>query len=228
MGRTKTDNLIIQKQNQNDLRTLEQQFVDSKVGEMQQYIEKQKENIVQQLIEYKEKHTVESKWDKYGDPIAYEVQINPMVINNYFFKSICPISAVEPMYNAEKLGLVFDYYMYLISEVNDKIGNYPSSLTSFCKLAGITLNTLRSYRSSDDLNMRIIAEKIYDQVGDENITMSQMGITKERSTMFQLRSQNEITEAQRPTVSINFNEQINTEQIEDRIKKYQSLAAKKK
>ena len=132
------------------------------------------------------------------------------------------------MYNAEKLGLVFDYYMYLISEVNDKIGNYPSSLTSFCKLAGITLNTLRSYRSSDDLNMRIIAEKIYDQVGDENITMSQMGITKERSTMFKLRSQNEITEAQRPTVSINFNEQINTEQIEDRIKKYQSLAAKKK
>ena len=228
MGRTKTDNLIIQKQNQNDLRTLEQQFVDSKVGEMQQYIEKQKENIVQQLIEYKEKHTVESKWDKYGDPIAYKVQINPMVINNYFFKSICPISSVEPMYNAEKLGLVFDYYMYLISEVNDKIGNYPSSLTSFCKLAGITLNTLRSYRSSDDLNMRIIAEKIYDQVGDENITMSQMGITKERSTMFKLRSQNEITEAQRPTVSINFNEQINTEQIEDRIKKYQSLAAKKK
>ena len=76
--------------------------------------------------------------------------------------------------------------------------------------------------------MRIIAEKIYDQVGDENITMSQMGITKERSTMFKLRSQNEITEAQRPTVSINFNEQINTEQIEDRIKKYQSLAAKKK
>lgn len=228
MGRTKTDNLIIQKQNQNDLRTLEQQFVDSKVGEMQQYIEKQKENIVQQLIEYKEKHTVESKWDKYGDPIAFEVRINPMVISNYFFKSICPISSVEPMYNAEKLGLVFDYYMYLISEVNDKIGNYPSSLTSFCKLAGITLNTLRSYRSSDDLNMRIIAEKIYDQVGDENITMSQMGITKERSTMFKLRSQNEITEAQRPTVSINFSEQINTEQIEDRIKKYQSLAAKKK
>ena len=228
MGRTKTDNLIIQKQNQNDLRTLEQQFVDSKVGDMQQYIEKQKENIVQQLIEYKEKHTVESKWDKYGDPIAYEVQINPMVINNYFFKSICPISSVEPMYNAEKLGVVFDYYMYLMAEVNDKIGNYPSSLTSFCKLAGITLNTLRQYRNSDDLNMRIIAEKIYDQVGDENITMSQMGIAKERSTMFKLRSQNELTEAQRPIVNINFSEQIDTEQIEDRIKKYKSFADKKK
>ena len=226
--RTKENNAIIKKQNQNDLRQLEQDFVDAKIEQMQDYIENRKQEITKQLVEFGESHRQPTKWDKDGIPIEYGVMLKPVVINNYFFKSICPIGSVEPMYNAEKLSLVFDYYNYILAEINDKLGDYPSSLTSFCKLSGITTNTLRNYRASDDLNMRIIVDKIYDQVGDDNITMGQLGITKERTTMFKLRSQNEITEAERPSVNINITEKVDTKAIEDRISKYSKLIDKKK
>lgn len=228
MTKTKENNLVIQKENQNDLRQLEQDFVDAKIEQMQEYIEKQKVEITKQLVEFGKEHTRPTKWDKDGIPIEYGVMLKPVVINNYFFKSICPIGSVEPIYNAEKLSLVFDYYMYLVAEINDKLDDYPSSLTSFCKLAGITSGTLRNYRNSDDLNMRIIVDKIYDQIGDENLTMGQMGMVKERTTLFKLRSQNELTEAERPNVNINITEKVDTKAIEDRISKYSKLIDKKK
>lgn len=223
----KEKNKEIQKKNQNDLRDLEQFYNTNKVEEMLKKIEEKKQELVEDMIKYAEKNNVPCKWDKDGYPLEYKVKINPLVITNYFFKPITPISSQEPMYNAEKLGMVFDYYCDILAEVNDKIGNFPSSLTSFCKLAGITLNTLRLYRNSDDLNMRIIVEKIYDQIGDENITMSQMGIVSERSTIFKMKSQNEIVEKQQPTVHISITEKPDYEQIEERLKKYKQFANKK-
>lgn len=224
----KENNKNIQINNKNALRSLEQSFVDAKIEEMNSKIEDKKKEIVNELIEYQNTHTVATKYDKNGEAIEWGVKLNPLVVNNYFFKSICPISSSEPIYNAEKLGLVFDYYCYILAEVNDKLGNYPSSLTSFCKLAGISSSTLRTYRNSDDLNMRIIVEKIYDQIGDENLTLGQLGIAKERTTLFKLRSQNELTEAERPQVKITINDQVPTEQILGRIDKYKNFIDKKK
>lgn len=179
------------------------------------------------MIQYANEHTVPCEWDKEGNPTSYKVKINPLVITNYFFKSITPITSQEPIYNAEKLGMVFDYYCDILANVNDKIGDFPSSLTSFCKLAGITLNTLRQYKNSTDYNMRVVAEKIYDQIGDENITMSQMGIVKERTTMFKMKSQNELVEKQQPNININITEKPDMERIEERIGKYKQFASKK-
>lgn len=223
----KEKNLDIQKQNQNELRDLEQLFTGEKLDVVLAEVEKKKKEIVNEMIEYANTHKFPSKFNRDGDPIEYRVKNNPLVINNYFFKPIVPIGSVEPEYNAEKLALVFDFYCDLISEVNDKIGNFPSSLTSFCKMAGITLNTLRTYRNSTDLNMRIITEKIYDQIGDTNITMSQLGMTKEKSTIFKLKSQNEIVEKVQPNVNINIVETPDMDQIENRINKYKVFAGKK-
>lgn len=223
----KEKNLDIQKQNQNELRDLEQLFTGEKLDVVLAEVEKKKKEIVDEMIEYANTHKFPSKFTRDGVPIEYSVKNNPLVISNYFFKPIVPIGSVEPEYNAEKLALVFDFYCDLISEVNDKIGDFPSSLTSFCKIAGITLNTLRTYRNSTDLNMRIITEKIYDQIGDTNITMSQLGMTKEKSTIFKLKSQNEIVEKVQPNVNINIVETPDMDQIENRINKYKVFAGKK-
>lgn len=225
--KNKEKNREVQLSNQNKLRELEQNYIDDKIKEMPKYIEKQKTQIVKEIIEYAETHKKPVKWNKDGIPIGEKIEINPLVINNYFFKSIVPITSQEPQYNAEKLGMVFDYYCEILAEVNDRIGNFPSSLTSFCKLAGITLTTLRNYRNSSDYSLRIVAEKIYDQIGDENITMSQMGVVRERSTIFKMKAQNEIVEKEQPKVSINITEQPNMERIEERINKYKMFASKK-
>jgi len=224
----KEENLEIQKAAQNELRDLEQFYTEGKVDNMLAAIDKKKEELVAEMVEYANKRTKPCKWDKEGVPIDYKVDMNPLVINNYFFKSIIPIQNQEPQYNAEKLALVFDYYCDILAEVNDKIGYFPSSLTSFCKLAGITSYTLKTYRNSSDLNMRIIAEKIYDQIGDENITMSQLGVVRERTTLFKMKAQNELVEKEQPRVNINITEKPDMERITERLSKYKMYAEKKK
>ena len=227
MKKKKNENYEIEVANRNDLRDLEQSFINDKVSNMMTAVEAKKEELVKEMILYAEKNTKPCKWNKEGDPIAYKTIVNPLIINNYFFKPIIPITSQEPIYNAEKLGMVFDYYCDLLAEVNDKIGYFPSSLTSFCKLAGITLATLRNYRYSDDLSMRIVVEKIYDQISDENITLSQLGNVRERSTIFKLKSQNELVEKEQPKVSINITEKPDYDRIQERLNKYKNFANKK-
>lgn len=223
----KEKNLQIQTSNQNKLRELEQMYVENKIDTMFDDIEKKKQELVADMIKYANEHTKPVKWNKDGVPIGEKIEINPLVINNYFFKSIVPITSQEPQYNAEKLGMVFDYYCEILAEINNKIGNFPSSLTSFCKLAGITLVTLRNYRNSSDYSLRVVAEKIYDQIGDENMTMSQMGVVRERTTIFKMKAQNEIVEKEQPKVNINITEKPDMERIEERLNKYKMFANKK-
>lgn len=229
MGRLKVDNFEVEKANQNKLREIEQFYVENKVDTLFTQIEQRKKELVNKMEEYALKHEKPIKWDSEGFPIEYSKESNPLVINNYFFKSIVPIGCQEPMYNAEKLAMVFDYYCDILAEVNDRIGDFPSSLTSFCKLAGITMNTLRSYRNSDDYNMRVIVEKIYDQIGDENITMAQMGRAREKTTIFKMKAQNEIVEKTQPNVNVNIKTvDVDLNKINERIEKYKDFAKKVK
>ncbi len=225
--KNKEKNREIQLSNQNKLRELEQMYVENKIDKMFENIEAKKQELIQGMIEYAKNHEKECKWTKDGDPIDWKVEINPLVINNYFFKSIVPITSQEPQYNAEKLGMVFDYYCEILAEINDKIGNFPSSLTLFCKFAGITLYTLKKYKNSDDYSMRVVTEKIYDQIGDENITMSQMGVVRERTTLFKMKSQNEMVEKAQPQVKVNVNAEIDLDRINKNLDKYKRFAIKK-
>ena len=183
--------------------------------------------MVDKMIEYAKENDKPVKFDKDGNAVAWAVDVKPVVINNYFFKSIVPFGVSVPLYNAEKLWMVYDYYMELISEVNYHIGDFPPTLTGFCKLAGITLYNLKEYKSSADLDLRTVAEKIYDEIGDNNLTMSQMGKTRERSTLFRLKSQNEMVEKSQPNVNITFKEVVNTDKINANLEKYKNLLDKK-
>jgi len=214
---------------QNEVRKLEEFYVNGVVNDLLPKIKEKKEELVNGMIEYAKNHEVECKWTKDGDPIDWKIVINPIVITNSFFKPIIPITSQEPIYNAETLGVVFDYYNELLAEVNDKIGNFPSSLTLFCKFAGITMYTLKKYKNSDDYSMRVVAEKIYDQIGDENITMSQMGVVRERTTLFKLKSQNEMVEKAQPNVNINANiVDVDFDRIQERLAKYSQYSNKRK
>lgn len=212
---------------QNDIRKLEEIYVNGNFELMMQDIDKKKQELVENMVEYAKNHNVPCRWDKFGDPIDYKVDYNPIVITNNYFKPIIPINCQEPMYNAEKLSMVFDYYCDLLSNINDKIGYLPPSLNSFCKLAGITSATLRKYRNSSDINMRIIADKIYDQIGDDNLTLSQLGKVNERSTIFKMKAQNEMVEKEQPRVIVNIQETPDMERIQERLSKYSQYADKK-
>lgn len=222
------NNLYKEKNVHNQIEKLEKFYVSGKVDDVLEVIENKKNELVNEMIEYAKENEKCVKWSKDGDELDFQVMLNPIVISNKFFKSIVPISSQEPMYNAEKLGMVYDYYCYLIGQVNENIGYFPSSLTLFCKFAGITLSTLKTYKNSPDYSMRVIAEKIYDQISDENLTMSQIGVVKEKTTFFKLKSQNEMVEKAQPTVHINITEKPDLDRINERLSKYSQYADKKK
>ena len=211
---------------QSNLRKLEQFYVDGKVNDISETIEELKEQKIQEIIEYAQNHEVEIR-NKDGDIVDYVVKCNPVVVSNTFFKPVVSLGTRIPIYNAEKISILYEYYMDLIAEVNDKIGNFPPSLTGFAKFCSIPLSTLREYKNSADMDMRNIVEKIYDQIGDDNLSMGQLGMVKEKTTLFKVKSQNEIIETVQPNVSISYKEVINTDQINSKLEKYKSFLTKK-
>lgn len=217
----------IDENNKIKVRKLEEFYVNGTVSDLIPELNKQKEKMIEKMIEYAKENEVACKWDKDGDPVDYTVEIKPIVINNYFFKSIVPLGSKIPTYSAEQIAMAFDYYMDIITNINVHIGNYPTSLTTFCKFLGISMATLRNYRNSEDMDMRNIVEKIYDQIGEENLTMSQMGVAKEKSTLFRLKTQNEIVEKATPNVNITYKTTINKDDLENKLDKYKALLSKK-
>ena len=114
-------------QKRSEISELEQFFVNGTINDMENKLETIKEQKVNEMMEYAKSHERTIYNLKTGDAIGTRVDMNPLVVNNLFFKTICPLGCKVPMYNAEKLSLIYDYYLYLITEVNDKIGNFPSS-----------------------------------------------------------------------------------------------------
>ena len=226
MNELKDKNQEIRVQNKVAVRELEEFYVNGTISDMTKVLDTLKEEKVNEMIKYAEEHK-KYIYNKDGDIIDDYVEVKPIVISNYFFRSISPLHNKIPIYSAEKLGIVFEYYNYLISEINDKIGNYPPSLLSFCKLAGISYQTLREYRNSSDIEMRNVVEKIYDQLGDDNLTMSQIGQVREKSTIFKLKAQHEMVEKAQPNVNITYKEVVNTDRINANLEKYKDFIEKK-
>lgn len=207
-----------------EVRELESDYVKDLVAKMPETVSKMKEQVVKKLAEYQLEHTT-IVTDKGG--IEHEmVKVSPSYINNVFFKSLNPIMSQEPVYNAETLGIVFDYYAFIVANINDKLGNFPSSISSFCRLAGITTQTLMSYRKSNDYNLRVVAQKIYDYIGDENITMGQMGKVKETMTVFKLKTQNDMNPSKDQNITVNISNDLDEETIKSRINKYKNFTNK--
>lgn len=208
-----------------ELRELENFYINGTIEDISQKIDELKAIKVNEMIKYAEEHE-KPILNREGDVVGRKVECNPLVVSNIFFKSVCPLTNGMPKYNAEKLGLVYDYYTYLITQVNEKIGNYPSSLANFCKLAGITTRELAGYKRSSDYDMRVVVEKIYDDIGNDNITLSQMGKAKETSTLFKLKTQNEIVEKSNPNINISYKEIVDTTKLNTNLEKYKKLLEK--
>lgn len=209
-ARRKNKEIIVN--NKLELKELEQFYVDGKVEGLSNAIKELKEEKVKEIIEFSER---------------YDKRINPLIITNYFFKSVNPLGSKTPLYSPEQLAIFFDYYAFLVTQVNANIGDYLPTLTGFCKFIGISTGVLRNLKNSSDADMREIVNKIYDEIGEENLMFSQMGYTKERSTLFRLKAEHEMVEKAQPNVNITYKEVINTDKIDSKLAKYKELLDKK-
>lgn len=204
----------------NDLRTLESMFVNSKIENLEQIVEEKRNKLADELIEYKES-ILETRRTK--DGLEYQVpNLNPLVIQSYFFKSINPIGSREPEYNAEKLALVFELYMDILTQVNIYIGEFIPNISSFCTFAGITTATFNNYKRSSDLDMRVICEKINDYCFNSNVSLAQKGSVSEKSTIYRMKVEQDKSEKAEPQIHIHAND-LDLGMVRDRLKELEDF-----
>lgn len=223
--KTKEYNQSIMLKNKKELRELEKNYVEEVLGDINKAIENKRKEIEKKLIEYSETHKVKKRTK---DGVEYEVaNVNPIVIQKYFFKSISPMMNIEPAYNAEKLGIVWGLYEEMIEKISTDIGVIAPSLSGFCSFAGIRVSTFKEYRKSVDIDMRVVSEKIEDSCFDSNTTLAQFGYIKERTTVYRMKSEQERVEKEMPTVHIHNNNGVDLEQINKRLEQLGNFADKK-
>ena len=209
-------------ENKNQLRKLEEFYVNAHLDNINEIINKKREQIVGKLEEFK-KNSIEEKVDKYGNVTKI---VNPYLISTYFFKSINPLTSKTPAYSAEKLSLVWDLYMHLIEQVNIQIAPFQPTLTHFAKFAGISLNTLSNYKTCGDEDMMTLCDKIYDECFNGNISLAQAGKLREKSTMSRLKIENQVVEKVQPQVKVNVETKIDLDEINKRLEEIRKFNTK--
>lgn len=211
--------------NKQEIRVIEQGYVDEEYRDLSLIVERKRKEIEDKLVKYLEDNK-QVVYTKEGTPIT-KPNVNPLLIQKYFFQSINPLVNVEPEYSAEKLGIIWQLYEEMIGKVNAKIGVLVPNLSSFCAFAGIRLATFKRYKSSVDESMRIVVEKIEDGCFDSNVMLAQMGYVKERSTVYRMKSEQERVEKEAPQVHIH-KDVTDLNAIRNRLNEIKGFSEKKK
>ena len=186
-------------------------------------VKKQKDGLPKLIEEFMLKH-YKTKLDKMGNVLDDN---NQFLISKFFFKSINPMPNVEPIYNSEQLSMVWDLYMYIIEEVNTQVTMLPPTLTHFAKFAGISLDTLKSFKYDLDENMRILFKKIDDEVRDANLLLAQNKKIVAKTTEFRLKVENETIEKKTPNVNISLNAKtLDLDKINERLVEINTITRK--
>lgn len=160
---------------------------------------KQKEKeLPNKIKEFKEKY-VKTKVDKMGNE---ETITNPYAISTYFFKTINPVPNVIPEYTSDQLYKVWAIYIKIIEQINMEIDVFPPTLSHFAKFVGISLERLQELKNSDDEDINALVNKIYDEIFDSNVILSQTSNLLVKPTEYRMKIENEAIEKKRPNVNI--------------------------
>ena len=221
----KEDNLEKRTKNKLELRELENSYVDSVINNLDSLVEEKKTELIEKIQEYSNK-CLETKYTKDGTP--YKIpNLNPILIKNYFFKSINPLANSEPQYSAEKLGIVWELYNEMVMQINIQIGEFVPNITTFCEFAGITLRKFKSYKNSSDEQLRIVAEKIEDSCFNSNVTLAQKDKLNTRMTIYRMKSEQERIEKEQPQIHIHESNKVNLSDIASRLDEITKFNQKK-
>lgn len=171
--------------------------IDTK--KLEKIVETKKKELPELIKEFTVKYA-KFKMDKEGNNIN---DTNPYLVSTFFFKTINPMSNVEPVYNSDQLAMVYDLYSYLVEQVNMEIMIFSPTVSHFAKFAGISLNKYNELKNSFDENMRVLVEKINADIFDANMTLTQHKKLTEKATTFRMKTENEMMEKKTPNISVN-------------------------
>ena len=217
----------LQLEKKNEVIDLEKFCVNATLDNLDVLLEQKKEELINKIEEYNRLTCAEIR-DADGNIIErIKKEYNPYLVSTFFFKSINPLSNIEPVYSSEKLSAVWNIYMSLIEQVNIYIGPFQPTLSHFAKFAGISTYTLKSYRNSSDIQMQTIANKIFDETFDSNVLLAQNKILSNRSTELRVKVENEVQEKPQVKVNVNVNQEVDLNQISARLNEISNFSKAK-
>lgn len=211
------DQKFLELEKKNEVIELEKFCANATLDNLDDLMMQKEQELISKIEDYR-KLTVVERRNEYGEIVeVIRKDYNPYLVSTYFFKSINPLSNVEPLYSSEKLAAVWGIYMNLIELVNIHIGPFQPTLSHFAKFAGISTYTLKSYRNSADIQMQTIANKIFDETFDSNVLLAQNKILSNRSTELRVKVENEVQEKPQVKVNLNVNQEVDLGQISARL-----------
>lgn len=211
------DEILEEVEIKNEIIDLQRFYVNGKLQNLDELVEKRKEKLVSEITEYKLLHS-EEILDKDGNPTGKtKLKITPYVVSNYFFRSINNLHNIEPQYSGEHLSILWDLYSEMVNEVNISLAEFTPNLSHFCRFIGISLTGFKKLKNSPDDGIRVVVEKIYDYFYDGAVTMAQLGKHNARAMTYRMKSELERLEKETPQIIVNtasvdlneFNKRIN-------------------
>lgn len=225
MGRIKQNKLtkpVVEREykkleNKNELINLEQFYVNGKLENLEQLVEMKKKELVKKLEDYQEimKQPIYNDNGELIDTV--QKAYNPYLVSTYFFKTINPLTNIEPEYSSEKLAIVWNLYMYLIEQVNINIGVLQPTISHFCRFAGISVSKFKTWKNRGTLEMQTLLNKISDETFNGNVALAQNRMLSDRSTALRVKVENEVQEKPQVHVNVNVNEDIDLDSIASRL-----------
>ena len=192
---------------------------------LNEILNKRKSEFKGLMVEF-QKEGVKVKYDRYGNEIN---DTNPYLVSTYFFKPINPAPNVETIYTSEQLTQIYDFYSKVVEQINLKVMTFQPTLSHFAKFAGMSLSALSALKHSDNISMRNLVERIYNDTFDANVMLSQHKQLDSNTTTYRMKVENEAIEKKTPEFKVNVTTKpIDLDNIETRIATLRTIQVSQK
>lgn len=120
-------------------------------------------------------------------------------------------------YSSEELSIAFEVFKSITADISAKNYKHTPTKQNFCAFIGISTVTFDNYRTSDDLELVEVVNRIDDYLTDVQLTMAQNNILNPTVTLFRTKVEHNYIE---PTEAVRQVAETNTDRksIEDRLR----------
>ena len=122
----------------------------------------------------------------------------------------------NPLYSAEELAILFEYYRLFVSEISQKTKYIPTK-KNFCAFAGMSSTTYDNYLTDGDQAKIEVMKMIDDYITDMALTMAQNKEIDNVTTIYRSKAEHGMVEATAPIV-FKHETDVNIDDIKETIK----------
>ena len=197
MQKSADERLINQDKGKKELREIESKLIEKEYKEgLQDYLEQRLFDL-----KYKLKHVD-------NENKLTLIEIDKLIRGKHLVGT--------PLYSAEELSMIFDYYRDFISEIN-KVTRYIPSKKNFCGFAKMSSSTYDSYLVNGDAQKMEVMKMIDDYITDISLTLAQQREIDNVTTIYRSKAEHGMVEATAPIV-IKREVDINLDEIKEQVK----------